>query len=313
MKKISFLLILLFSSCAVFAENQTTQKLVVVLDSATNTMHAPLVIADQLGYFKEQGLDVTFNTPATSHSPTKMLVEKKADIALTYEPWFIENVDRGVPVIRIGTLIDKPLNCVVALSRSGIKAITDLKGKEIGQSNDKLTNAVLTTMLKDEGMSADEYKVIDVQQNLINALLSHRVDAISGMSRNLDVAQIEKAGQKVVVFFPEEHGVPTYSEVIFISNIANAKDSRFPKFLSAVKKAVRYLDEHPEAAWNQFAQTYPKLNTPLNREFWFKTLPYFAEEPAEFDRSDWRKFTNFMQEHRLITKTQEIERYSNIG
>ena len=286
----------------------------VILDWTPNTTHAPIIIAQQQGYFKEQGLDVRLIHPEHAFDPSKLVAENKADIGLTYEPWLIEHVDQGLPIIRIGTLIDKPLNCVVALRRSGIKSLNDLKGKEIGSSSNSLTNIILRSMLEKQGIENKDIKVVNIGSHLAQALLSKKVDAISGTLRNLEVPSLEAEGHKLVVFFPEEHGIPNYSELVFITNTAHVKDPRFPRFLFAIKKAVRYLDEHPQQAWAQFTKQYPHLNNTLNREYWFATMPYYAEDPAAMNNEEWQHFTDFMRQNKLISKAKPVSQYAiNVG
>jgi putative hydroxymethylpyrimidine transport system substrate-binding protein len=48
----------------------------------------------------------------------------------------------------------------------------------------------------------------------------------------------------------------------------------------------------------------------VNREAWFATMPYFAEDPANFNDLEWRQFADFMQKNQLIKKAQPTERYA---
>lgn len=310
MKKVVILvcLLLFYTSLCSAAE---PEKLTVILDWIPNTTHAPLIIAQQQGFFKEAGLNVQLIHPTKPSDPSHFVAQNKADIGVSYEPKLIEHIDHGLPIIRIGTLIDKPLDCVIALKDSGIKTLIDLKGKEIGSAKNSTTNAViLTSMLQKQGLVNKDIKVVNIRSNLAKALLSNKVEAISGTMRNLEVPMLEASGHKLVVFFPEEHGIPNYSELVFIANIARVHDPRFPRFLAAVKKAIRYLDEHPQQAWETFTKQYPHLNTALNREYWFATIAYFAEDPAQFNHNEWKLFANFMQKNKLISKTQPISRYT---
>lgn len=305
MKKIAFTLLTLISTACFSAE-----KLTVILDWYPNPDHAPLVIAQQKGYFKEQGLDVTLVGPADPNDPPKLVAAGKADIGITYEPQFMEQVDQGLPLIRIGTLIDKPLNCLVVMNDSGIKSLADLKGKRIGSTNGGLTSVMINNLLKDQGLSKDDVTLVNVRYSLTQALLSHKVDAVTGMNRNVEVPQLEARNKKVHAFFPEEHGIPNYSELIFISNTANIHDKRLPKFLAAVKKAVQYLDDHPKESWQLFAKQYPESNNKVNQEAWFATLPYFAEEPGQFNEQEWKTFADFMEKNQLIRKAQPLSKYA---
>lgn len=293
-----------------FAASAGSMPLSVMLDWRLNVTHAPLIVAQQQGYFKEEGLSVTFTNPPVHQDAAQAVASHHADIGLAYEPWLIEHIDHGMPVVRIGTLIDKPLNCIVALKRSGIHSLKDLKGKTIGTSSNPLTRTILTRLLEKQGVRQEDIHVVLLQHSMTQALLANQVDAISGTMRNLDVPQLEANGYKLVVFFPEEHGMPTYSELVFITHTDRVKDPRYPKFLAAIKKAVRYLDEHPQEAWNASIKQYPYLNTALNHDYWFATLPYYAEEPTQFDRDEWRHFARFMQQNKLISKARTAADYA---
>jgi putative hydroxymethylpyrimidine transport system substrate-binding protein len=305
MKKLAWLL--LMQTSVTFA---APQKLTVVLDWFINPNHAPLIIAEQQGYFKEQNLEVEFIAPPNPNDPSKWVAADKADIGITYQPEFMQQVDQGLPLIRIGTLIDQPLSCVVALTDNKVQALSDLKNKRIGTSNSGLSNLLVNAMLEKQGLQQKDIELINVQYNLTQALLSHKVDAVAGLLRNVEVPELEFSNHKMQVFFPEDYGIPTYSELIFVSHIKHAHDKRFPRFLTALKKAVRYLDEHPKESWGGFIKKYPEANNTVNRESWFATIPYFAEEPGTFNSSDWQQFADFMRKNKLIASNQPLSRYA---
>lgn len=310
MKKWALVLLSLFTSISFAAAEVKPQKLTVILDWFPNPDHAPLIIAEHQGFFKEQGLDVNLIGPADPTDPPKLVAAGKADIGITYQPELMEYIDQGLPLIRIGTLIDKPLDCVAALQTSGIKTVADLKGKRIGAGNDGLSSLMLKVILTKAGLTEKDVEIVNVRYNLTQALLSRKVDAITGVMRNVEIPELETKGQKIVTFFPEDHGIPNYSVLVFVANTANKKDDRFPRFLSAVKKAVRYIDEHPESSWKQFTDRYPEANNQVNRDSWFATMPYFAEDPAGINTQEWQRFAQFMQQNHMIKKIQPMSRYA---
>ncbi len=290
------------------------QKITVLLDWFANPSHAPLFVAEQQGYFKEAGLDVVMIGPADPSDPPKLVAAGKATIALTYEPQFIEQVEQGLPLIRIGTLVDKPLSCLVVLKESPIHSIQDLKGKSVGYSGGDMTSVVLKTMLEKNKLNLNDVKHINVHYDLTQALLAQKVDAVTGMMRTFEVIQMELAGHPARVFLPEENGVPTYSELIFVVNKDKVHDPRLPKFLAALQKGVTYLKQHPEETWNTFAKNHPELNDKLNHRAWLDSIPYFAANPASFNRKEWEQFVQFMQKNNLIKKSHSMEDYAiNLG
>lgn len=310
MKKfLALIFISLFPTFA-FSAAAPLQKLTVILDWFPNPDHAPLIVAQQQGYFKEQGLDVKLIGPADPKDPAKLVAANQADIAVTYEPDFMQQVDQGLPLIQIGTLIDKPLNCLVVLKDSGINNIVDLKGKRIGTTNSGMSSVMLKYMLQKQGLAANDIDLVNVHYNLPQALLSQNVVAVTGMMRNIEVPMLELSNHKVKTFLPEENGIPNYSELIFVANLNKKNDPRIPKFLEAVSRGVAYLDKHPQPAWKDFIKKYPEANNTVNRESWFATIPYFAEDPDVINVKEWEKFAKFMQAQQLIKTVQPITRYA---
>lgn len=298
-------LIILLTSSAYSAE-----KLVVLLDWFANPDHAPLIVAKQQGYFAAQGLDVELIGPADPSDPPKLVAAGKADIAISYQPQLIIQIDQGLPLIQIGTLINKPLNCLVTLKSSPIKTLADLKGKNIGCSNSGMNNAMLKVMLAKYLPKNANVRTTNIHYNLTQALLSGKVDAVTGMMRNFEVPQLELAGSPARVFYPENHGMPTYSELIFIAKKDHENDPRFLKFLTAVKQGTVYLKKHPEESWQIFAKLYPESNDDLNHRAWFTTIAYFADNPTDFDSKKFMLFAEFMQQNHLIKQVQPLKNYA---
>src|SRR3990170_4086701 len=103
-------------------------KLTVLLDWFVNPDHAPLVVAKEGGFFDRAGLDVTLVAPADPSAPPRLVAAGQADIAVTYQPDLMLNIQEGLELTRIGTLIETPLNCLIVLADGPIKTLADLKG-----------------------------------------------------------------------------------------------------------------------------------------------------------------------------------------
>ncbi|MFP3386172.1 ABC transporter substrate-binding protein, partial [Tritonibacter sp. SIMBA_163] len=98
-------------------------------------------------------------------------------------------------------------------------------------------------------------------------------DATVGGFRNFELTQIRLAGGEPRTFFPEEHGVPVYDELIFVAHRDMAGDDRLPRFLKAVEDAAIFLTKPPQEAWELFIKDYPDLDDALNRQAFLDTLP----------------------------------------
>ncbi len=114
MRLLSLILFLNFIFISSFSiSNENNIKL--GLDWFINPDHAPVIIAEQYGYFKENGLKVEIIEPADPNDPPKQVAAGKIDIAISYQPQFHLQIDQSLPIVRLGSLVSTPLNSLVVL------------------------------------------------------------------------------------------------------------------------------------------------------------------------------------------------------
>ena len=94
---------------------RAADRLTLLLDWFVNPDHGPILVADQLGYFKAAGLDVDIVAPSDPNDPPKLVAAGQADIGVSYQPQLHIQVDQGLPLVRIGTLVATPLNSLLVL------------------------------------------------------------------------------------------------------------------------------------------------------------------------------------------------------
>ena len=135
-----------------------------------------------------------------------------------------------------------------------IKAIADLKGRKIGFSVGGFEDALLGAMLGHHGLKLADVELVNVNFALSPALLSGQVDAVIGAFRNFELNQLALEGRPGRAFYPEEQGVPTYDELIFLANNAALDDPRLGRFLDAVEQGVQYLVNHPDESFALFVK-----------------------------------------------------------
>ena len=285
-------------------------KLTVLLDWFVNPDHAPLIIAAEKGYFADSGLKVEMIPPADPSAPPRLVAAGQGDIAISYQPNLYLHVAEKLPLVRFGTIVSTPLNALVVLDDSPIKTIADLKGKTIGFSVGGFEDALLKTMLSEADLDLSDVKLININFALSPSLITGKVDAVIGAFRNFELNQLDLEGKPGRAFYPEEHGVPAYDELIYLAHRDMVGDSRLPRFLAAVEKATLYLTNHPQEALELFLKAHPDLDNPLNRRAFRDTLPRFTKSPAALDPARYERFAEFMKEQGLIETIAPLESYA---
>ena len=284
-------------------------KLTVALDWFVNPDHAPLVIARDKGYFAAAGLEVELIPPADPSAPPRLVAARQVDIAVSYQPDLQLAVKEGLPLVRFGTLVETPLNTVMVLRDGPVTRLADLKGRKVGYSVAGFEDAILGQMLQGVGLGLKDVELINVNFELSAALLSGKVDAVVGGYRNFEATELELAGKPARVFYPEEHGVPAYDELIYVTHRDRAADPVLRRFLDAVEQATLWLTNHPDEAWASFKAADPKLDDALNQRAFTDTLPRVAHRPAAIDVARSQRFAGFLKSRGLIETVPAVETY----
>lgn len=307
MKQILFAVTLLCLSTTSHADDELT----LLLDWFINPDHAPLILAEELGYFADEGLKVTMVEPADPSLPPRLVAAGKADLAVTYQPQLHMQIAEGLPLTRIATLVPTPLNSLVVLADGPIQEIPDLAGKRIGFSVGGFEDTLLGTMLGTYGVDFDEVELVNVNFSLSPSLLSGQVDAVIGAFRNFELNQLDIEGRPGRAFYPEEEGVPVYDELILVVANEQRDDPRIPRFIVALERATTWLINHPDEAWALFAATNPtQLDTELNRRAWSDTLPRLALRPAALDVARYEAFATYLQEQGIVNELPPVADYA---
>ncbi len=283
-------------------------KLTLMLDWFVNPDHGPIIIAGEKGYFAEQDLEVEVIAPADPSDPPKLAAAGKADLAISYQPQLHLQIHEGLPLVRVGTLVSTPLNCLLVQDDGPIETIADLKGKKVGFSVAGVEEAVLNAMFAKHGMTIDDVEMVNVNWSLSPALMTGQVDAVIGAFRNFELNQMDIEGVKGRCFYPEEEGLPSYDELIYVANPELMDKDVIVRFLAATEKAVQYIVNHPEESRDIFIGTSKELDDELNRRAWVDTLPRFALRPAALDAGRYARFEAFLNESGLAPSINPVSK-----
>ena len=303
LKRLFLAAALLFTSSAHAAD-----KMSLILDWFINPDHGPIILAEELGYFAEQNLEVEVVAPADPADPPKLVAAGQADMAVSYQPQLHLQVHEGLPLKRVGTLVATPLNCLLVLEDGPIKSIADLKGKKVGFSVAGVEEALLGAILKPHNLGMNDIELVNVNWSLSPSLMSKQVDAVIGAFRNFELNQMDIEGVKGHCFYLEEEGLPPYDELIYVAHSERMDVNKVKRFLAATEKATQYIVNHPKKSWEIFAATSKELQDELNKRAWVDTLPRFALRPAALDAGRYSRFEAFLKEFGLIKSLNSVDK-----
>lgn len=307
MMRISRIFIFFAILCSI-SQVKAEDKVTVILDWFLNASHESLLAAQYSGAFKRYNLQVEMISPADPGTPPRLVAAGQADIAISYPIQLGMMIDHHIPLIRIGSLLNQPLNTLIT-SRN-IKNLQDLKGKKIGVSVAGDDHTILKTMLEKTNVQLSDIQIINVNFQLEQALMTGAVDAVIGASRNYEVIDLEQKHYQFNIYNPEDYGVPIYDEMIFVTRPELVKDSRIIRFMQALKEGNVYLKSHSLEVFNKTIKDHPELNTPLNKTAWNVTLNLLPTDPVIYDKTKYQQFLDFLWNKKVIKHPVKISSFT---
>ena len=146
----------------------------------------------------------------------------------------------------------------MVLKDGPIKSVADLKGKTVGFSIGGFEDAILGRMLETHGLKLSDVKLVNVNFSLSPSIISGQVDGVIGAFRNFELNQMDIVGKPGVAYYPEEHGVPVYDELIVVAHADKLDDPRLGRFLTALEAAVIDLTNSPAKGLGDIHQGAPR-------------------------------------------------------
>lgn len=212
----------------------------VALDWFPNPDHVALYYALERGFFADQNLAVTFETPSDVTAGLKLVATDRFDLSIYYEADLFFAAQEGLPVIAVGSLVPRPLNALISLADSKVRGPDTIDGATIGVAGLPFDDAILDTIRAQEGLAPDDVKSVNVGFDLVPALLSGSVDAVIGAYFNIEGIHLEsQTGSPPTITRLEELGVPHYDELLVAAN--SERLERDPDYADAVRRFLAAL------------------------------------------------------------------------
>lgn len=234
---------------------QAAKKLVLAMAvTPPNLVHIPPYLAKDLGYFKEEGLEVEIVSFEGGVGSLRAMMAGSADLALTSGDPPILARAQGATIKLI--LSSSPLLEAVMTVQGNIKELKDLKGKKIGiQEPNGFADIFSRRLLGLAKIKPDEVQFISTSTaGRVPALLTGQVDtgvmhveqAIRAIKRNPNLRNL--------VNFWEVFPNAFYNVIVTQEKTLKEKPELIEAFVRAVIKANRYIYKNKKGTLDAAAE-----------------------------------------------------------
>lgn len=207
------------------------------------TGYFPLSIAQEKGFFAQQGVEVEL---VVNPDPYSMILDFSAGKA-DGMPWTMEVVVRILakePDVRVVLNSGQTAGADVIVARPEIETIADLRGKTIAAKAGATGEMLVTEMLQRSGLGIDDVTLVDVSEQ---DLVAHLQDGViqAGHTWQPYAAQAMRNGARVLFSTKETPGL--FADfTLFRGSILREQPDDVRAFIRAWFQAVEYWQAHPE-------------------------------------------------------------------
>ena len=203
-------------------------------------------VADDRGFFRENGLCVTLRRYETGAASLDGVVNGEADLCVGATEYPLARQAFRNASIRAIACVDRgEFNYIVGRKDRGITAPTDLRGRRVGVARGTIAEFHLARYLTLAGMTPADITVVDLRTpaEWVNAAADGTIDAVATSQPYADGARNRLGGNAVV--WPIQSDQPLYALVVADDGWLGAHPGTARAFLASLADAEAYVAAHP--------------------------------------------------------------------
>ncbi len=260
----------------------------------------PFHVAQQEGFFQQEGISVEF-VPVKSAQERDTLMQTgqiDGELADLMTIGIFNKDEAQLKVVRVARKAypNSPTFRILAAPNSGISSVADLKGVEIGISQNTIIEYLTDRLLEAEGLSPDEIAIREVSQIPVRFELLIKGQIKAATLPDPLASGAVAAGAKVLVD-DSTHTEYAQSVLAFSVETLKAKPNTVKKFLKAWEKAVKAINENPDKYRDLLIE---KGRVPKSIQGTY-TMPPFPEAGVPTE-AQWKDVTDWLMAKGLIDK-----------
>jgi NitT/TauT family transport system substrate-binding protein len=209
--------------------------------------YVALFVAEEKGFFKDEGLAVTKKSFSAPGDGLKPLLSGDLDAHFTTVDSAIIALDKAPGKLKIVYLTDTSAGADAIVAKKEIKSIKDLKGKQVAATLGECNHLLLVKALEKAGLAEGDVKITNMSPDDSGAAFAAgKLDAAVTWEPWISQVQADKKGH--TVFSSKDVPNLILDAVAISSTTAEKKGPETKAFLRALNKANELVMKDPKLA-----------------------------------------------------------------
>jgi putative hydroxymethylpyrimidine transport system substrate-binding protein len=205
------------------SESEDLREVRLALDFQPNAVHSGIYTAIRDAADERHGIRLELRVPSASTDSIKLLAAGRADLAVVDIHDLALARERGIDLVGVGALVQRPLAAVIA--RGDVRRPRDLDGRRVGVTGLPSDDAVLRAVLEHDGSSLARVRPVTIGFSAVPSLISRRVDAVVAFW-NAEGVTLRLRGVPTREFRVDRYGAPRYPELVVATTRTTLAEQR---------------------------------------------------------------------------------------
>ncbi len=275
-------------------------------DYAPNTNHTGIYVAYQKGWYRQNGIDLTFIQPGAT-APETLVGTGKADFGISFTEAVTSSRAAGVPIVSIAAIIQHNTSELITLKSSGLDTMAKLAGKRYaGFGSPQYEKPVVDQVLSCGGVTNPSFQYIATDFDGLQALESGQFD-FAWVFHAYDTIHAQVQGVALNVFPITDYCIPDYYTPVIITSqqMIQQHPDVITRFMKATAEGYNYAIANPQAAADLLMSGAPAGSfSPSDKTFVYASQSYlsplYAQGAACWGQQTlekWTDYPRFMYNH----------------
>jgi putative hydroxymethylpyrimidine transport system substrate-binding protein len=288
------------------AEPGAPKGVALVLDFVPNAVHSGIYAAQQEGYYRKRGIDLTIRQPGESTDAPKLLEAGRADFAILDIHDLGIARERGLDVVGTMPIVQRPLAAVIARGAGPVRRPRDLEGHTVGVTGLPSDEAVVDSEVTADGGDPARVHRVTIGFNAVSSLAAGKVDAATGFW-NAEGVALRRQGIPIRVFKVNRYGAPPYPELILTASQQTIEsDPRLvDAMVAATSRGYDFVSDHPAEGLDDLLTAVPSLDRADQAAQLRALRPDL--HPAPFDPAVLHEWAAWDLQHGLLERPLDVE------
>lgn len=286
------------------------EKVKFVLDYTPNTNHTGIYVAQALGYFKDEGLEVEIEQPPESGTAA-LVGSGNAQFGVGFQDTDMASAltsKTPLPITAVAALIQHNTSGIASVKSKNITRPKEMTGHSYATWDTPVEKGMIKHVIEKDGGDYSKVKmvpsgdnsIVQIQTNADTAWIYYAWDGIA--------AEVQNVPLNFFTFKDIDPVLDCYTPVLIANNgFLKKEPETAKKFLKAAKKGYEYAIDKPDEAAKLLIQQVPDLKSSeklvTKSQKWLKDQ-YKAEvkQWGYIDASRWNAFYKWLYDNKLISK-----------